>query len=254
MKGQAHTERKDSSRHAQGMRDMVYGRDLSRRLSGGQRGWIRCMCGAAFVVAVFFTEARAQNAGSPVSANDTMRSSTTSVDVELRKGIDLTRQGLFKEAIPFLLRAQSRAPADYVAGFNLALCYLGVGNFKQAIANLSDLHDGGYNTAAVNNLLSQAYVGNGQSERAFQALEEASRQTPKDEKLYAFVADACTDHYDYGLGLRVVNLGLRQLPDSARLHYERAVFLARLDRLEEAEPEFAMAGRLHREAICPTWR
>jgi len=202
------------------------------------------MCGTVLMGAVLFTEVKAQNAGSPASANDTVRGATTSVDAELRKGIDLTRQGRFKEAIPFLLKAQSRTHTDYVAGFNLALCYLGVGDFKQAIANLNELHDGGYNTAAVNNLLSQAYVGNGQSERAFQALEEASRQTPKDEKLYAFVADACTDHYVYDLGLRVVDLGLRQLPDSARLHYERAVFLARLDRFEEAEPEFVMASKL----------
>lgn len=223
---------------------MVHGCDLRRRRFAGQRGRGRRMCGTVLMVAVLFTEVNAQNAGPPVSVNDAVRGATSSVDAELRKGIDLTRQGRFKEAIPFLLKAQSRTPTDYVAGFNLALCYLGVGDFKQAIANLSELHDGGYNTAAVNNLLSQAYIGDGQSERAFQALEEASRQTPKDEKLYAFVADACTDHYDYRLGLRVVDLGLRQLPDSARLHYERAVFLARLDRFEEAEPEFAMASKL----------
>lgn len=41
-----------------------------------------------------------------------------------------------------------------------------------------------------------------------------------------------------------MDLGLRQLPGSARLHYERAVFLARLDRLEEAKPEFQIASKL----------
>ncbi len=152
--------------------------------------------------------------------------------------------GFFKEAIPFLVRARGETPEDYAAGFNLALCYLGVGEFKQAISILNELKISGHNTAAVNNLLSQAYVGDGQPELAFNALQEASRQTPKDEKLYAFVADACTDHYAYDLGLRVVDLGLQQLPDSARLHYERAVFLARLDRLEEATPEFQLANKL----------
>ena len=164
-------------------------------------------------------------------------------ETDLQKGIDLTKEDLFKEAIPFLVRARGEAPENYAAGFNLALCYLGVGEFKQAIKILNELQGSGHNTAAVNNLLSQAYVGDGQPELAFNALQEASRQTPKDEKLYAFVADACTDHYAYGLGLRVVDLGLQQLPDSARLHYERAVFLARLDRLEEATPEFQLASK-----------
>ncbi len=164
-------------------------------------------------------------------------------ETDLQKGIDLTKEDLFKEAIPFLVRARGEAPENYAAGFNLALCYLGVGEFKEAIRILNELQGSGHNTAAVNNLLSQAYVGDGQPELAFNALQEASRQTPKDEKLYAFVADACTDHYAYGLGLRVVDLGLQRLPDSARLHYERAIFLARLDRLEEATPEFHLASK-----------
>ncbi len=222
---------------------MVYGRDLHKSLSTRQRGCIRT-CVAVLMIAVLFYDAKAQSTNAPSFANDTARGAAAPSGAELRKGIDLTRQGLFREAIPFLLKARKEAPADYTAGFNLALCYLGVGDFEQAIGRLNELHGEGYNTAAVNNLLSQAYVGNGKPELAFRALEEASRQTPKDEKLYAFVADACTDHYAYNLGLRVVDLGLQQLPDSARLHYERAVFLARLDRLDEAEPEFAIAGKL----------
>jgi predicted Zn-dependent protease len=160
--------------------------------------------------------------------------------MELQRGIDLTRQGRFEEAIP-LLRA---APKGYAAGFNLALCYFGIGKFKEAIGGLNALRDSGYNNAAVNNLLSQAYVGDGQPEAAFKALEAAAQQTPEDEKLYAFVADACTDHYAYSLGLRVVDLGLQHLPGSSRLHYERALFLARLDRFDEARPEFALADKL----------
>ena len=222
---------------------MVSGRDLHGSLSAKQRGSVRRACGAVLIAAVLLSEAKAQNAvprAAGVSERDTTQSEA-SAEADLHKGIDLTRRGLFKEAIPFLLRARGEVTEDYAAGFNLGLLMrhvIGIGKPR------SLQHSSGYNTAAVNNLLSQAYVGDGQPQRAFQALEEASRQTPKDEKLYAFVADACTDHYAYGLGLRVVDLGLRQLPGSARLHYERAVFLARLDRLEEANPEFQLASKL----------
>jgi predicted Zn-dependent protease len=197
------------------------------------------------IVVTLLAEAKVQSAV-PRCAAEFERSTTQSgavAETDLQKGIDLTKKDLFQEAIPFLVRARGEAPENYAAGFNLALCYVGVGEFKQAIKILNELQGSGHDTAAVNNLLSQAYVGDGQPELAFNALKEASRQTPKDEKLYAFVADACTDHYAYSLGLRVVDLGLQQLPDSARLHYERAVFLARLDRLEEATPEFQIASK-----------
>lgn len=203
-------------------------------------------CCTVFIVGTLFSEAEMQSA-SPLSVavfeKDVLQSNAVP-ETDLQKGVDLVKKGQFQGAIQFLVRAREEAPESYAAGFNLALCYLGVDEFKQAIQILNELKVSGHNAAAVNNLLSQAYVGNGQPELAFNALQEASRQTPKDEKLYAFVADACTDHYAYSLGLRVVDLGLQQLPDSARLHYERAVFLARLDRLDEARPEFQLASTL----------
>jgi predicted Zn-dependent protease len=100
------------------------------------------------------------------------------------------------------------------------------------------------NSAVVDNLLTQVYLSDGQLKTAWATFQEAVSLTPKDEKLYAFVADACTDHHDHSFGLRVVEAGLQQLPESARLHYERALFLARLDRLEEAKPEFDRATHL----------
>jgi predicted Zn-dependent protease len=163
---------------------------------------------------------------------------------ELQTGIALSRQALFQQAIPHLLQARGKMANDYVVNFNLALCYVGVGNDTEAIRTLKALSADGHGTAAVHNLLAQAYIGSGELGPAWTAFEEAAGQTPLDERLYAFVADACTDHNQYRLGLRVADLGLKHLPDSARLHYERAVFLARLDRFEEAKPEFDKAVAL----------
>jgi len=223
---------------------MLFCRDLRSSFSARQRG-SRFAHRVLLAVVVLSSGAAAQSSGpTAIAANTNVPRNGAFVATELAKGIDLTRQGEFRDAIPFLQRARGSAANIYAASFNLSLCYLGIGDFKQAIMTLEELHGSGYNTAAMNNLFAQAYIGDGQPERAFQALKEASRQTPRDEKLYAFVADACTDHYAYSLGLRVVDLGLRQLPDSARLHYERAVFLARLDRLEEAKPEFQLTSKL----------
>jgi predicted Zn-dependent protease len=225
---------------------MTSGRDPHGSFLAKRRGIVRLACGAVLVVAVWSSESEAQSVGPPhpVAPQTAPVRGDDVADGDLLKGLELTRRGQFREAIPLLLRARGQVAGNYAVGFNLALCYLGAGEFKEAIRSLKDLAGDGYNTAAMNNLLSQAYVGDGQLERAFLALKEAARQAPKDESLYAFVADACTDHYAYGLGLRVVDLGLSNMPDSARLNYERAVFLARLDRLEDAKPAFQRASEL----------
>jgi predicted Zn-dependent protease len=163
---------------------------------------------------------------------------------ELRTGIDLTRQGMLPQAIPHLQAASGHVKDGYAAEFNLALCYVGTGQFDAAIDVLSRLQARGLNTAPMNNLLAQAYVGEGKQQAAIQALQAAAAQTPKDEKLYALIADACNDYKQYDRGLQVVNLGLKELPQSPRLHYERALFLAQLDRFEEAKPEFERVASL----------
>src|SRR6266496_441350 len=163
---------------------------------------------------------------------------------ELQKGTTLTRSGAFTEAIPHLLAADGHVTNEYVARFNLALCYVGTGEFAKAIPVLVDLQGDGHDNADVNNLLAQVYVGDGQDQKAFDALQRAVSFTPANEKLYMFVADACVGKQNYALGLRVVDLGLKNLQDSARLHYERAMLLSMLDRFDEARIDFDHAQKL----------
>lgn len=222
-------------------------------LAGWDREMLQCrtLRGLSFGIIAIATIAFPSLAQTPNGRHE-QKAAPSQIDVDaetvLQKGIDLTRRGLFEEAIPSLLQAQRRVVEEYAARFNLALCYFGIGNYPKSITLLKDLRSSPYNTAAVNNLLAQAYVGDRQPEQAIEALTEASIQAPRDEKLYAYVADACTDHYEYALGLRVVDLGIKQLPGSARLHYERAIFLARLDRLEEAKLEFDLTSKLAPES------
>src|SRR5882724_8269337 len=45
----------------------------------------------------------------------------TEADTEFQTGTTLTKKGLFREAIPHLLRARSLSAHEYAANFNLAL-------------------------------------------------------------------------------------------------------------------------------------
>jgi len=162
---------------------------------------------------------------------------------ELRSGTDLTRRGLFREAIPHLLAAHGLVSNEYAADFNLALCYVGTYQFKQAIDLLKSLRSGSH-AADVESLLAQAYIGGSQPQEALAAFQRAAALTPLNEKLYLLVADACAAQRSYALGLKVVDLGLHNLPQSPRLHYERGVFLSQVDDLDHAKADFALASKL----------
>jgi Flp pilus assembly protein TadD len=163
---------------------------------------------------------------------------------DLQKGTDLTRQGQFAKALPLLESARAQGIGGYAGAFNLALTYVGVGQYASAVALLQELQSSGIKTAAVSNLLAQAYLGEQNPQEAWASIQDAARLSPTDEKMYALLMNACSDHYEFHLGLKTSELGLQSQPNSARLHYERAVFLARLDRLEEANPEFKKAAAL----------
>lgn len=164
-------------------------------------------------------------------------------DSELQIGTQLTRDGHFQEAIPHLLAARGKVSNPYAGDFNLALCYVATRQSAQAIPILSALRSA-HENAQVENLLAQAYVGSGNSQAAFAAFKRAAALTPGDEKLYLFVADACTESKNYELGLDVVDLGLQHLPKSARLHYQRAMLLSSLDEFDAAGSDFQLARDL----------
>jgi predicted Zn-dependent protease len=163
---------------------------------------------------------------------------------ELERGTVLTRQGRFKEAIPHLQAARGSAVNEYALEFNLSLCYVGLGEYDKAVSILEELRRRGRETANVDNLLAQAYVSKGQRNEALDALQRAAAISPQDEKLFALVADACADNQEFELGLKVVEFGLRGLPQSARLHYERAMLLSQLDQFDVAKSDFALAREL----------
>lgn len=179
-----------------------------------------------------------------VPKQGSVQEASSQSEVDLQSGISLTRSGKFSEAIPHFLEARGRVTDEYAVEFNLALCYVGTGEFQKAIPILVGLRNGNHENASVENLLSQAYGGNDEPKQAFEAFQKAAAFTPKDEKLYLLVAAAFLEKEEYRQGLRVVQSGLRNLPDSARLHYESGYALWQLDESALAKQEFERATYL----------
>jgi|SRR5215813_805979 len=194
------------------------------------------------LIGVFLQVPLAESQPTTSVSQNQLQQETQTAESELQTGTRLTRTGNFQEAIPHLLEARGRVSNQYAAEFNLALCYVATRQSVQAIPILTSLrrsHDG----AQVENLLAQAYLAVGNSKEALDAVKRAAALTPNDEKLYLFVADACTENQKFELGLDVVELGLQHLPNSASLHYQRAMFLSSLDQFDVAKADFALARK-----------
>jgi tetratricopeptide (TPR) repeat protein len=214
------------------------------------RAWTRTLFAALALACGECGVARAQSAQTPDRApaeEPAQAISASHAEAELQAGIALTRKGRFAEALPHFLAARGHVADAYAVEFNLALCYVGVREFQKAIPILIQLRDG-HDDAKVENLLSQAYAGNDEPKAAFEAFQRAARFTPKDERLYLLVAAAFLEKEDYRQGLRVVQSGLRNLPDSARLHYESGYALWQLDESGLAKQEFERATSLEQHS------
>lgn len=165
-------------------------------------------------------------------------------DPELQVAIDLTRQGKFNEAIPHFLAVRARIGDDFALDFNLSLCYVATGRFKPAIELLNSVRANGRDTTEIENLLAQAYIGDGQQDQGFAAFQNAARMSPKDEKLYLYISDACMNSGAYDLGLKIVAMGVDRLPKSAPLHLERGLLFVQLDHVDDAQRDLEQAAAL----------
>jgi tetratricopeptide (TPR) repeat protein len=172
------------------------------------------------------------------------RGQDSSAEAQLQKGIALTSSGKFWEAIPYFLTARGQVRNEYAVSFNLALCYVGTGQYPLAIDLLNELRSSGAENADVENLLAQALLGSRQTKEAVAAFERGARLAGKNEKFYLYIAESCMDNGYYDVGLKVVETGLRHLPRSPRLTFEHGMLLAELDLLDEAKQELQRVTEL----------
>jgi len=159
-------------------------------------------------------------------------------------GLVLAQADQPNRAIPYFENLRERYPASYNIGFNLLACYVRAKKSADALAIGGNLIQSGHDTDEVENALAQAYEGSNDTPKAVAALRRAIELAPKNEENYLDFANLCIDHRDLDNGLRVVEVGLNELPTSSRLVFERGVLYAMQDRFELAEQDFERSARL----------
>jgi len=166
-------------------------------------------------------------------------------------GMIFVRLGKYERASGQFELARKDYPDPYELAFNLTLAYIKSKNYKAAISAAQEIISKGYKKAELHNLLSQAYEGNGQTIEAYNALRVATQIDPKDENNYLDLATLCVDHANYELGLEIVNIGVRNLPQSDRLYFQRGALLAMTGQPSQAVQDFETASRLSPQKNLP---
>jgi tetratricopeptide (TPR) repeat protein len=166
-------------------------------------------------------------------------------------GVALGQAGRPAEAARFFASARKGYHDPYAAGFNETLMRIEAGDNEGAIGVARELMAGSRAPAELYNLASRALVNAGRIEEAYDALRQATRLEPSAPENYVDLAVICLEHDNFDLGLEIVDIGLRHLPESWVLYLQRGVLLAMKGLLGEAEKEFDTARRFAPDPAVP---
>jgi tetratricopeptide (TPR) repeat protein len=159
-------------------------------------------------------------------------------------GVALGQAGAHAEAARLFGAARRSHKDKYAAGYNQTLMLIEAGDADGAIRLAQELGTEGTAPAELYNLVSRAYLAAGRVQEAYDALRQATRLEPLAVENYIDLASICVEHDNFDLGLEIVDIGLRQLPESWMLYLQRGVLMAMKARMAEAEKDFETARRL----------
>lgn len=172
-------------------------------------------------------------------------------DIHFQAGKMLVEEKAYAEAAAQFGMASRTHNDPYVAGYNQALAYVNAGDFPAAIRIANELLNKDHETAELANVAATAYLKNGQPKEAYNALRIATRLDPKNEDSYVDLCAICLDFESFDAGLEIANIGLSHLPNSERLYLQRGVIRAMKGQFDNAEQDFATAGKLAPQDVLP---
>lgn len=148
------------------------------------------------------------------------------------------------KAVEVLQRALATKPDDAYLRYNLAVAQQAADQNQDAIATLKPLLESSQPSANVLDVAAAAYEGTGDTPEAVRLLRLALISNPKELKYYLDFTSLALKHSSWGVGLDVVDVGLKQLPDAAPLYVARGILKVQLSQFDEAAADFETANRL----------
>jgi tetratricopeptide (TPR) repeat protein len=167
-------------------------------------------------------------------------------------GYCLVSLGQAEKAVEVFQHLVALEPDNSIARFNFGLCQIISHNYRAAIVTLRMAAENPTPDPDELNLLAAAYEADHQTDAAVRTLHKATEIAPKNVKNYLDLATLCMEHSAYALGIEVVDVGIRNIPDSAALYMMRGILRAQFMQLAEAEKDFNRANQLEPDQVFGT--
>lgn len=148
------------------------------------------------------------------------------------------------EAIATFQRVLELRPADGAARYDLALVQWHAQAGSDALGTLQPLLDAGAGDARALRLAAAIHEANNETPQAVELLRKAIASDPNDVTNYVEFANLSSRHGSYKVGIDIVDLGLKQLPNSASLYMARGVLFGQNSEFDKAINDFERARQL----------
>ncbi|HTJ30389.1 MAG TPA: tetratricopeptide repeat protein, partial [Acidobacteriaceae bacterium] len=150
----------------------------------------------------------------------------------------------YHEAIPIFQQALDANPSTPSARYNLALAQWKANQPDAALATLQPALQNPQETDAIL-LAADIHEASGHTQQAIDLLRSAILANPKNVEPYLAFASLSYDHASMQVGIDILNAGLTQLPNEARLYQVRGILYIQLAKFDEAAADFAKASQLN---------
>jgi tetratricopeptide (TPR) repeat protein len=164
-------------------------------------------------------------------------------EIEMHLAYLLGNGGLYPRAVLVYQDLVRRGGNGPTLCYNLGLAQYLAGDYEGSVRTLEDFGSRQPTSDGLN-LLAQAYEKTNQTQRAVDRLREAIALDPADEMNYLDLAAICIDHNAYPLGITIVEVGLKNKPDSERLLFQLGLLHALSEQFDLARAEFERAAKL----------
>ncbi len=169
-------------------------------------------------------------------------------NLQFESGLLLAQAGRYADAERHFVLAKSGYPKPDVVAYNLALVQYRARKPAASVATLEEARRHGLNSGDMLNLLGEAYLESGQSQKALGVLKEAIDLHPRDERNYLVVARLSIGEDLAAIGMKLLDQGLLHLPKSPPLLLQRGYLRLSQGLYKQAEEDYRAAMEVQPES------
>lgn len=148
------------------------------------------------------------------------------------------------KAVPIFERLVALLPDRSYARYDLGVVQVASGQFEAAIQTLEPLLTDDQKDPDILSLASQAYEKKKDTPRAVALLRQAIVLSPTTPSYYAAFAGLCLEHDSFQVGVDMMNVGLKNIPDNPSLYLSRGLLYVELAQFDKAEADFNRVEKL----------